>query len=310
MQLFYSDHFELPLPDGHRFPMSKYRLLRQRIVASVEHEDDHFVVPPAATVEQLVCAHDADYVERVIAGELTAGEIKRIGFPWSKKMVERSCRSSGATLAGARAALTEGLAVNLAGGTHHAMKAAGEGYCVFNDAAVAICNLHKERLIQRAAVVDCDVHQGNGTADILGQTEIAFTFSIHGARNFPLRRCKSHLDIDLPDATKDTEYLEALRHSLQIVVRNGPYDLVVYLAGADPFVDDRLGRLSLSKDGLLQRDELVLSTFRELKIPIVIAMAGGYAPNVADIVDIHANTIRVAKRFWAEQNRGGSMASR
>jgi acetoin utilization deacetylase AcuC-like enzyme len=174
---------------------------------------------------------------------------------------------------------------------------AGEGYCVFNDAAVTIRTLISEGCIKRAAVIDCDVHQGNGTAHILGRDENTFTFSIHGEKNFPLRKTPSHLDIDLPDGTTDRDYLKQLDHGLTEVFRHGPYDLVIYLAGADPFEGDRLGRLKLTKPGLLQRDELVLLRCRELKLPVAIAMAGGYAPNVSDIVDIHAQTLSLASRL-------------
>jgi len=297
VKLFYTDHFELPLPDGHRFPMSKYRRLRQAIVENTLHRDDVMLVPPAATDEQLCLAHERDYVDRVVTGRLTDAEIKRIGFPWSEKMVERSRRSSGATLAAARIALNEGISVNLAGGTHHAMRGAGEGYCVFNDAAVAIRTLTDENLIQRAAVIDCDVHQGNGTAEILGNDPNVFTFSIHGEKNFPIRKMPSHLDIDLPDGTRDEEYLSALGSGLSTTLAAGSYDLVIYLAGADPYEGDRLGRLKLTKKGLRRRDELVLSTLQKQGIPVAIAMAGGYAPNIQDIVDIHAATILIASQM-------------
>lgn len=303
MHLFYTDHFELPLPDGHRFPMSKYRLLRQRIVETPLHHDDLLLVPPAASDAQLCLAHDRAYVERVRDGLLTEAEIRRIGFPWSPAMVERSRRSSGATLAAARMALQYRVAVNLAGGTHHAMTDAGEGYCVFNDAAVTIRTLLHENVIRTAAVIDCDVHQGNGTAQILGQDKNVFTFSIHGEKNFPLRKTSSHLDIDLPDGTNDDEYLQALTQGLEQVFASNRYDLVIYLAGADPFVGDRLGRLHLTKPGLQRRDELVLGYCRELKLPVAIAMAGGYAPNVNDIVDIHAQTIGTAKEILGRAAR-------
>lgn len=297
MHLFYTDHFELPLPPGHRFPMSKYRLLRQRIVETPLHRDDLLLVPPAATDEQLSLAHAQQYVERVRDGLLTEPEIRRIGFPWSHAMVERSRRSSGATLAAARIALQHRVGINLAGGTHHAMSDAGEGYCVFNDAAVTIRTLLHEGTIQRAAVIDCDVHQGNGTAEILGKQSNVFTFSIHGEKNFPIRKTASHLDIDLPDGSKDEDYLRALTGGLDQVFQQRNYDLVIYLAGADPFEGDRLGRLSLTKSGLKQRDACVLHRCKELNIPVAIAMAGGYAPNVNDIVDIHAQTIATAKEI-------------
>jgi len=294
MKLFYTDHFDLPLPEGHRFPMAKYRRLRQSIVDNPLHDGDTLLVPPAASVDQLCLAHETDYVHRVIAGKLSHAEIKRIGFPWSERMVERSRRSSGATLAAARVALTEGVSVNLAGGTHHAMRGAGEGYCVFNDAAVAIRTLAHEGIIARAAVIDCDVHQGNGTADILGRDPNVFTFSIHGEKNFPLRKTPSHLDIDLPDGTAEEAYLSALQIGLQKTLAAGPFDLIVYLAGADPYERDHLGRLKLTKQGLRMRDAIVLGTLVQNQIPVAIAMAGGYAPDIQDIVDIHANTIAIA----------------
>ncbi|XZE21478.1 histone deacetylase family protein [Pirellulaceae bacterium SH449] len=300
MKLFYTDHFELPLPTGHRFPMSKYRLLRDRIVRSSNHEKDILLVPPAATREQLSLAHDPSYVERVISGQLSPQEIKRIGFPWSEKMVERSRRSSGATLVAARTALSESISVNLAGGTHHAMYDAGEGYCVFNDAAVTIRALRYEGLISRAIVIDCDVHQGNGTAQILGRDPYVFTFSIHGEKNFPLRKHPGSLDVELPDGTNDATYLNALQRGLEQSFAHGPYDLIIYLAGADPFELDRLGRLALTKPGLQARDQLVLDFARKSHTPIAIAMAGGYAPNIDDIVDIHAATIALASEFFTQ----------
>jgi acetoin utilization deacetylase AcuC-like enzyme len=297
VKLFYTDHFELPLPDGHRFPMSKYRLLRDRIVANPLHAQDVLLIPPAATVQQLTLAHDPDYVNRVFLGQLSDIELKRIGFPWSEKMVERSRRSSGATLAAARTALTERISVNLAGGTHHAMRSAGEGFCVFNDAAVTILTLRHEGLIRNALVVDCDVHQGNGTAEILGNDPDCFTFSIHGEKNFPLRKHPSSLDIDLPDGTTDEHYLSELQRGLQQCTDSGRYDLMIYLAGADPYEGDRLGRLKLTKPGLIERDRTVLQFAQNHSIPIAIAMAGGYAQNVHDIVDIHAATVATAKQF-------------
>ncbi len=304
MKLFYTDHFELPLPDGHRFPMSKYRLLRDRIVNDLFHVEDVLLVPPAATIRQLELAHDGDYVQRVIHGKLTEHEIRRIGFPWSEKMVERSCRSSGATLAAGRVALNEHVSVNLAGGTHHAMKAAGEGYCVFNDAAVTIRTLMHEGIIAKAIVVDCDVHQGNGTAEIFVDDSAVVTFSIHGAKNFPSRKHPSTIDVNLEDGVNDETYLDQLAFGLEQALRLGPFDLAIYLAGADPFKDDRLGRLQLSKTGLKRRDELVLRRLViDLQIPVAVAMAGGYAHDVNDIVDIHAATVRVAKEIWSIKNR-------
>ncbi|MCG8652822.1 MAG: histone deacetylase, partial [Pirellulales bacterium] len=214
MRIFYTDHFELPLPPDHRFPMDKYRLLRQRVVNSLAHAEDTLHVPPAANDQQLLGCHQPRYVEAVIRGTLTEAEVRRIGFPWSAKMVERSRRSTGATIAAARAALVDGAAVNLAGGTHHAFADAGEGYCVFNDAAVAIRTLRTERGIDRACVIDLDVHQGNGTASLFSDDTSVFTLSLHGKKNFPLRKVPSDLDVALPDGTGDEGYLAALDEAL------------------------------------------------------------------------------------------------
>lgn len=302
VRLFYTDHFELPLPDGHRFPMDKYRLLRQRVAQSEDFLNDPLLVPPAASDAQLLLCHTANYVQAVCNGKLTSAEIRRIGFPWSEKMVERSRRSTGATIAAARAALDEQIALNLAGGTHHAFADAGEGYCVFNDAAVAIRSLQSEGLIKRACVLDLDVHQGNGTASIFASDPSVFTVSIHGEKNFPLRKVASSLDINLPNGTTDAEYHGAVEHAIGRVQANadnsGYIDLVIYLAGADPYEHDRLGRLSLTKAGLRQRDEIVMKWAKNSGIPIVVVMAGGYAPNVQDIVDIHLASLLVAKNTY------------
>lgn len=302
MHLYYTDHFELPLPEGHRFPMSKYRRLRQAVVAADVHDRDVLLVPPAARDEQLATCHDWNYIRRVAAGELTTAEIRRIGFPWSPQMVERSRRSSGATIAAGRAALRDGFAANLAGGTHHAQADCGEGYCVFNDAAIAVGSLQAEGLIRRACVIDLDVHQGNGTASILAGDNSAFTFSMHGAKNFPLRKFPSDLDIELPDRTGDEPYLETLHAGLEQVFTAGPFDLAIYLAGADPYEHDRLGRLSLTREGLRRRDELVLSRCQSMGVPVAIAMAGGYAADIDAIVQIHAATLRLASRLCAATN--------
>lgn len=297
MKLFYADHFVLPLPPGHRFPMEKYSRLRERLLASGHFAADDFRVPDAATDTELLRAHDAGYVQRVVRGTLGHDEIRRIGFPWSEAMVERSRRSAGATLAACRAALADGCAANLAGGTHHAFRDRGEGFCVFNDAAVAALAMRAEGRVERVAIVDCDVHQGNGTASILANRADCFTFSIHGARNFPFDKETSDLDVELPDGTGDDAYLAALDDALALVFRHQP-DLVIYLAGADPFEDDRLGRLRLTKAGLTARDERVLTECRHRSLPVAIAMAGGYARQIDDTVAIHAATINTARRIF------------
>lgn len=301
MRLYYTDHFELPLPSSHRFPMSKYRLLRRQVASDDRHAKDTLLVPKAASDEQLLFCHDPDYVARVQSGSLSRAEIRRIGFPWSEKMVERSRRSTGATIAAARSALQDGISANLAGGTHHAFADAGEGYCVFNDAAVAIRTLQDEGRIERAVIIDLDVHQGNGTASILSGDKSAITFSMHGAKNVPSRKVASDLDVPLDDQTGDVAYLEKLRASLdvldQMLARQGSFQLAIYLAGADPLHTDRLGRMAMTKHGLAERDSVVMDWCRQRKLALAIAMAGGYSADVQDIVDVHAQTLRLASQF-------------
>jgi acetoin utilization deacetylase AcuC-like enzyme len=294
MKAFYCDHFVLPLPEGHRFPMQKYRLLREKLLADgvpVQLEE-----PAEVSVQQLDQTHDPRYVQRVLQGRLTESEIRRLGFPWSPALVERSRRSSGGTLGACRAALNDDFAANLAGGTHHAGYDFAEGFCLFNDAAVAIRALQAEGIVQRILIIDADVHQGNGTAHIFQGDSRVYTFSIHGEYNFPLRKIPGRLDVGLSDGTGDDEYLIALERGLTRAIAEANAELVIYLAGADPYEGDRLGRLKLTKAGLLARDCLVFGHCQAAKLPIAIAMAGGYAPNVNDIVEIQANTIAEAAR--------------
>ena len=299
MQLFYTDVFVLPLPAGHRFPMEKYARLRNALLASGDFSASDFHLPHAASDEELARAHAPDYIHRVSRGELDATMQKAIGFPWSPGMVERSRRSAGATICACRAALLAGgVAANLAGGTHHAFRDRGEGFCVFNDAAVAARAMQAEGLARRILVVDCDVHQGNGTAAILAGDDSIFTFSIHGARNYPFTKEQSDLDIELPDGCGDAAYLQQLAHGLETAFDLARPELVIYLAGADPYHDDRLGRLGLSFDGLRERDRRVLAPCRDAGIPVAIAMAGGYARQIDDTVAIHAATIRLARALW------------
>jgi acetoin utilization deacetylase AcuC-like enzyme len=286
--------------------MAKYSRLRERCLEERVLAPTELREPPPASWDELSLAHDRDYLLRVRDGALTEREQRRIGFPWSPEMVERSRRSVGATIAAARTALSEGsrngwgVSANLAGGTHHAHAAHGEGFCVFNDAAVAIRVLQGEGLVGRVAVIDCDVHQGNGTAAIFATDPTVLTFSIHGARNYPFRRERSTIDVDLPDGAGDDVFLAALDLSLPRVLGDFAPHLVIYLAGADPFHDDRLGRLALSKEGLAARDRLVLEGCRTASVPAAIAMAGGYGRNTADTVDIHVETIRTARRLRDE----------
>lgn len=295
MKAFYCDDFVLPLPPDHRFPMKKYSLLRQRVLEEeiVAGHDMH--IPAAATDTQILRCHDADYLRRVKHGLLTPAEIRRIGFPWSPQMVERSRRSSGATIEACLAALRDGAAVNLAGGTHHACRDHGEGYCVFNDAAIAARDMQARGLAQRVLIIDCDVHQGNGTAQITAGDNTIFTFSIHGEKNFPFRKIPGDLDISLPDGVRDEEYLDLVAEGTRRALFLSGADMAIYISGADPFAGDRLGKLCITKDGLAARDQLVMALLKSAGLPIAVAMGGGYADNVHDIVDIHANTVRAAR---------------
>src|SRR5918994_6417350 len=304
MKVFYSDQFVLPLPEGHRFPMKKYSMLRERVERDGICEPGELRVPHPVTDEEILRAHDPGYLEKVVSGKLTDKEMRRIGFPWSERMVERSRRASGGTLGACRAALDEGLAANLAGGTHHAFAGRGEGFCVFNDSAIAPRALRVEGHVNRVVVLDTDVHQGNGTAAILRGDPRVFTLSIHGAKNYPFRKEESDLDVPLPDGAGDDVFLAALAGALQRVLDLEEWDLALFLAGADPFEGDKLGRLSVTKSGLAERDRMVLEDCRERGIPLVVTMAGGYAEEVEDTVDIHFRTIKRASDVLRANKRG------
>lgn len=297
MKIFSSDTFVLPLPPKHRFPMAKYARLRERVE---EHALGEVLIPPAARDSELLLVHCPRYLHRVRRGELDAHDVRRIGFPWSPGLVERSRRSVGATIAAARAALEDGFGVNLAGGTHHAFRDRGGGYCVFNDIAVAIRVLQQEGRIRRASIIDLDVHQGDGTAALFRGDEDVFTLSFHGARNYPLRKQTSDLDVPLPDGCADEEYLALLPEALERALAHGP-DLVFYLAGADPYERDRLGNLSLTREGLLRRDRLVLRTCAGRGLPVALSMGGGYAREVDEIVTCHLQTVREASQLAARR---------
>lgn len=314
MKVFYSDHFVLPLPEGHRFPMVKYSMLRERVADGGICGPGELRTPPAVTDEEILRAHDPDYLRRVVSGGLTDKEVRRIGFPWSQRMVERSRRASGGTLGACLAALEEGFAANLAGGTHHAFTGRGEGYCVFNDSAIAARAIQAAGLAERVVVIDTDVHQGNGTAEILRGDSTIFTFSIHGAKNFPFLKEASDLDAPLPDGADDTEFLPTLGSSLEASLDAADAGLAIYLAGADPFEGDRLGRLCVTKPGLAERDRIVLEACKDRGIPVAVTMAGGYARNVEDTVDVHLQSIRRAadlmEKEAAADGQGGTLRER
>ena len=304
MKAFYCDQFVLPLPPEHTFPMAKYGRLRERLVAEGLVSIDDLRVPAAAGWDDVARVHTGEYAGAVERGTLSREAVRRIGFPWSPEMVERSRRSVGGTIAAAGAALDEGAAANLAGGTHHAFADRGEGYCVFNDVAIAARRLQADGRVTRALVVDCDVHQGNGTAAIFRDDPSVFTFSIHGANNYPFRKETSDLDVTLPDGAADAEYLGALAPALDRALSGPPFDLAFYVAGADPYAGDRFGRLRLTIDGLLARDRLVFRRCRAAGLPVAVVMGGGYARDLDVIVTIHANTIRALAELTRETVHG------
>ena len=291
MKLYYTDRYVLPLPAGHRFPMPKYARLRERATALAP---DRLALPDAACDDDLARVHERGYIAAVASGTLDDTAQRRIGFPWSPAMVERSRRSTGATIAACESALRDGCAVNLAGGTHHAHAGFGAGFCVFNDAAVAARAMQTRGRASRVLIVDLDVHQGDGTAAIFAGDPSVCTLSLHGRNNFPFRKASSCIDVELDDGTGDDAYLATLAIALPRAIAQSQPDLAIYLAGADPYVGDRLGRLSLTKRGLASRDAFVLDTLRAHGVAIAIAMAGGYAENLDDSVDIHLATIALA----------------
>jgi acetoin utilization deacetylase AcuC-like enzyme len=293
MKIFFSDHLLVPLPEGHRFPMPKYALLHHRVVAAHLPEVELLPAEPASD-EQLLLVHNTEYVDKVVHGRLGEKELRRIGFPWSPELVVRSRYSVGGTIGTCRSALQEGYAANLAGGTHHAYPDHGEGYCVFNDVAVAARVLQVERLARRVVILDLDVHQGNGTAAVFAGDPTVFTFSVHGAKNFPFHKEQSDLDFALPDGSDDFAFLEAVKSGLPLALQQAQADLAIYIAGADPFEEDRLGRLSMTKEGLMERDRIVFEHCRAIGLPVAVVMGGGYARDVNDVVEIHLQTIRLA----------------
>lgn len=301
MHAYYADQFVLPLPPGHRFPMAKYEMLRDQIARTLPGVQ--LTTAPSATDGELALAHNPSYIRAIEDGSVDASVMREIGFPWSLQMVERARRSVGATVAAVRSAMQRGVAANLAGGTHHAYADKGGGFCVFNDAAVAARLVQAEwgraqRQPLRVAVVDLDVHQGNGTARIFQKDDSVFTLSLHGEKNFPFRKEDSDLDVPLPDGCQDADYLNALEVALDELGHRFTPGLVIFLAGADPFEGDRLGRLSLTWDGLEARDRRVFDWCFTRRIPLAFVMAGGYGVNIADTVQVQLNTYRVALSYW------------
>jgi acetoin utilization deacetylase AcuC-like enzyme len=301
MYALYSDRYVIELPANHSFPIRKYRIVRERLLSEETLRPEELLEPTLADPKDICRVHTRAYWDSVQFGSLSDGAIRRLGLPWSQTLIERSRASVQGTLTAARIAIREGIGINLAGGTHHAFPDHGEGYCVLNDIAIAIRALQHDRWMQRMAIIDCDVHQGNGTAAIFTAEPDVFTFSIHGANNFPLHKVAGSLDIDLPDGTGDHEYLQALEPAVSRIFAGFRPGLVLYVAGADALTGDRFGRLRLSHDGLRRRDELVLRGCRDAGIPVAVTMGGGYGKNLDDTIEAHCNTVRTARAIFETQ---------
>ncbi|HUF03682.1 MAG TPA: histone deacetylase [Aridibacter sp.] len=303
-RIFYSPDYYADIGEGHVFPIKKFELARDILIAEGTVDPSQVTAPEEAAVDDVLRVHTRDYVTRLRSGELTKLEIRRLGLPWSRALVRRSFLAVSGTINAAAEALRTGVGSNLAGGTHHAFPDRGEGFCVLNDVAVAVEKLRAEARHKRFLIVDLDVHQGNGTAFIYKDDPDVFTLSVHGQKNYPLYKEVSNLDIELADGTSDSEYLSILEEALSRVLHHDP-DLIFYLAGADPYENDKLGRLSLTKSGLRERDQMVLEAAKEAGIPVATTMSGGYAKDITDTVDIHCNTIRAVRDvFYSKKELG------
>jgi len=293
MKVYYSEHLIPSLPGSYFFPASRYGLLYDA-VKQAGFPGVMLCESEPATSQQILLVHTPDYLEKVATGDLSKREIRRLGLPWSEELFSRTLYATGGSIEACRLALKEGIACNLAGGAHHAYPDHGEGFCIFNDVAVAVRTMQNEGLAQKIVIFDCDAHQGNGTASIFSADPDVFTFSVHGIKNFPFYKEMSSLDIALPDGSGDTEILEAVKKGVLKATNDAEADLSIFIAGADPFVDDRLGRFAMTKEGLAERDRWVIQHCLANKLPIAIVMGGGYARNLEDVIDIHTQTIRIA----------------
>lgn len=297
MQVFYSDPYTIPLPDNHRFPMNKYAMLRNYLLENKILSSDELILSPLCTIEDLLYAHDASYITEIQTGQVNVENFKRIGFPWSYELFIRSCASVGGAKLSALSALKNKISGNLSGGTHHAHRDRGEGFCVFNDVAVVSNYLLQNNLVRKIAIIDLDVHQGNGNSSILGNNPDIFILSIHGDKNYPYLKVPSTLDLPLPDFTEDEKYLETLNYGLSKVSEFGP-DFIFYQMGVDALKEDKLGKLNLSFEGLMMRDQLVLSLAKNNKIPITLNLGGGYSDPIDFSVKAYANTYKVVKELF------------
>ena len=306
-KLFYSPHYYAEIGEGHVFPIKKFELVRDKLLAEGTLRESEIIEPFPAKTDDLLLVHTPDYLTRLVGGTLDKKEIRRLGLPWSKSLVRRTFLAVSGTINASFHALETGVSSNLAGGTHHSFPDRGEGFCVLNDVAIAIRVLQRENLAKKFLIVDCDVHQGNGTAFIFQNEEEVFTFSMHGEKNYPLFKEISTLDIELRDGTGDAEYLETLGEALPRIFMHDP-DIIFYLGGADPFENDKLGRLGLTISGLMQRDEMVLEFAKGREVPIVTTMSGGYAKDINDTVEIHSNTIRAVKKVFGQSQTNNAFA--
>jgi len=303
MKCIYHPSYQVALPPGHPFPMSKYSLLKDKLVAERLISAGDLLQPELPDTALLALVHTSAYLAKLASGGLSAAEQRRLGLPWSEALWQRSRLASAGTLLAARVALTEGMAGNLAGGTHHAFDDHGEGFCVLNDVAIAIRGLQAERAIERAAIIDLDVHQGNGTAAIFRDEAAVFTFSMHGERNYPTAKMRSDLDVPLEDGTGDSEYLDALERHLPAVSAAAP-QIAFYLAGVDVAAGDRYGKLAMTEEGIRRRDRYVIEMMRSHGVPLVIVPAGGYAPTRARTAELHAHAFREAVAYESALHAG------
>ncbi|REJ79150.1 MAG: histone deacetylase [Acidobacteria bacterium] len=302
-KVFYSPDYYADIGEDHVFPIRKFEIARDTLINEGTVRLEDVLAPREASVSDVLRVHTENYVSRLRSGHLTKMEVRRLGLPWSESLVKRSFLAVSGTINAAFAALNDGVGSNLAGGTHHAYPDRGEGFCVLNDVAIAIERLRADKAAERFLVVDLDVHQGNGTAFIYADDPEVFTFSMHGQKNYPLYKEKSDLDIELADGTRDGEFHSILSEALSRILHHEP-DIIFYLAGADPFVNDKLGRLALTKDGLRERDRIVLEHARLAGVPVVTTMSGGYAVDILDTVEIHCNTIRAVREvFCGDKNK-------
>ncbi len=297
MKCSYHPGYQFPLPSGHPFPIAKFPLLKDRLLAEGVLSVTDLVEPQPVSREVLELVHTPEYLDKLEHATLTAAEQRRLGMPWSDSLWLRSRLASGGTLLAARGALESGLSGNLAGGTHHAFADHGEGFCVLNDVAIAIVKLRQEGAIERALIVDLDVHQGNGTAAIFERDDAVFTFSMHGERNYPTAKMRSSLDVPLPDGMGDGDYLESLQRHLPEILQHARADIAFYVAGVDVAAGDRYGKLALSEEGIRARDRLVIEAVRGAHVPLVIVLAGGYAATRARTVELHAHAFREAVNY-------------